>query len=199
MLVFAGYLNPILANDDEEDPRYALSIPNKEVRNIYLERVTSWVANKLNISSSDYDDFIELLITQKIDQFRERFSEYLLDSTSYHDLSKEKDYHNLVGGIIAPLARKYIIESNRESGCGRFDYMLVPRESKNGDSAIIIEYKISKDPADLSQIAKRGFEQITDKQYDTKIRQYPHVKKIIKIGMAFCGKEVAMQYQIYMI
>lgn len=99
MLVFAGYLNPILANDDAEDPRYRLTIPNKEVRNIYVERVISWVSGKLNITSSDYDNFIGLLITQEIDLFRKRFSEYLINSTSYHDLLSERDYHNLVGGI----------------------------------------------------------------------------------------------------
>ena len=102
----------------------------------------------------------------------------------------------MVGGIIAPLARKYIIESNRESGLGRFDHILIPRESKNGDSAIIIEYKISKDSEHLNQVLLEGLDQITNKQYDAKIKQYQHVKKIVKIAMAFCGKEVNMIHSI---
>lgn len=195
LLVFAGYLNPILANDDEEDPRYRLTIPNKEVRNIYVERVTNWVTSKLNISSSDYDDFIGLLIRQEIDQFGKRLGKYLMNSTSYHDLLSERDYHNLVGGIIAPLTRKYIIESNKESGLGRFDHILIPRESKNGDSAIIIEYKLTNDRAELSSKAKEALEQINNKQYDNKINQYPHVTKIIRIAMAFCGKEMELVYR----
>jgi Predicted AAA-ATPase/PD-(D/E)XK nuclease superfamily len=195
LLVFAGYLNPCLANDDEEYPRYRLTIPNKEVRNIYVERVISWVTNKLNIKVSDYDDFVGLLTDQKIDKFKQKFSEYLMNSTSYHDLIKEKDYHNLIGGILAPLTRGYIIESNRESGHGRFDHMLIPRENR-GNSAIIIEYKVSETTEDLISTARIGLNQIINRHYDTKIKEYQHVKNIIKIAMAFCGKEVKLQYQI---
>ena len=195
LLVFAGYLNPNLANDDDEYPRYRLTIPNKEVRNIYMERVISWVTSKLNIKVSDYDDFIGLLTDQKIDKFEQKFGEYLINSTSYHDLIKEKDYHNLVGGLLAPLVRGYMIESNKESGHGRFDHMLIPRENK-GDSAIIIEYKVSETTEDLVSTAKIGLNQIINKRYDTKIKEHKHVKQIIKISIAFCGKEMNMQYQI---
>lgn len=195
LLVFAGYLNPCLANDDDESPRYRLTIPNKEVRSIYVERVISWVTNKLNIKVSDYDDFVGLLTDQKIDKFKQKFSEYLMNSTSYHDLIKEKDYHNLVGGILAPLTRRYIIESNRESGHGRFDHMLIPRENR-GNTAIIIEYKVSETTEDLISTARIGLNQIINRRYDAKIKEYQHVKNIIKIAMAFCGKKVDLQYQI---
>lgn len=196
LLVFAGYLNPMLTNGDEEDPRYRLTIPNKEVQNIYFERVIGWFTNKLNIRSSDYDNFIELLITQKIDQFKQKFAEYLMNSTSYHDLIQERDYHNLVGGLIAPLARKYIIESNRESGLGRFDHMLIPREGKGNHSAIIIEYKLTENREELLSTARLGLNQIVNGQYDGQIQQHPHVKQTIKIAMVFCGKEIEIQYQI---
>lgn len=193
LLVFAGYLNPMLANDDEEDPRYRLTIPNKEVRNIYVERVIQWVTNKLHIRVGDYDNFIGLLISGKLDHFKKKFTEYLLNSTSYHDLTREKDYHNLIGGLLAPLVRSYKIESNRESGHGRFDHVLIPRENK-GDSAIIIEYKVSKSKDDLEPDANLALKQLMDKRYDANIRQYRHVKHITKIGMSFCGKYVDLQY-----
>lgn len=89
-----------------------------------------------------------------------------------------------------------MIESNRESGLGRFDHMLIPREDKKGDCTIIIEYKISKTREDLALMAKIGLEQIIDKRYDLKIKQHLHVRKILKIAMAFCGKEMDLQYQI---
>jgi Predicted AAA-ATPase/PD-(D/E)XK nuclease superfamily len=195
LLVFAGYLNPSLANDDDEYPRYRLTIPNKEVRNIYVERVISWVTNKLNIKVSDYDDFIGLLTDQKIDKFKQKFSEYLMNSTSYHDLIKEKDYHNLIGGILAPLTRGYMIESNRESGHGRFDHMLIPRENR-GYSAIIIEYKVSETIEDLLSTARTGLNQIINKNYAARIKEHQHVKNILNIAMAFCGKKIELQYQI---
>ncbi len=195
LLVFAGYLNPAIADDNAEAPTYHLTIPNKEVRYIYIARVTKWVARKLNIKVSEYDNFINLLLLQQIDKFKEKLQEYLLGSTSYHDLSRERDYHNLMGGILAPLVRKYMIESNRESGHGRCDHIIIPIIDC-GDNAIILEYKICKTSEELESTAKVGLKQIIDRQYDSKIKEYKHVKKILKISMAFAGKEVAMQYQV---
>ncbi len=196
LLVFAGYLNPALANDNPEDPRYHLTIPNKEVRGIYAERVMGWVSAKLNMDMSDYYDFIALLIDQQIERFGKRLQGYLLNSTSYHDLSKERDYHNLMGGLLAPLASRYMVESNREFGYGRCDHVLIPI-ARALDTAIIIEYKICKTSEELESTAKSGLKQIIDRQYDSKIKEYKHVKKILKISMAFCGKEVAMQYLMW--
>lgn len=195
LLVFAGYLNPILINDDEECPRYKLTIPNKEVKNIYIERVVNWVTNKLNIRVSDYDNFIRLLSNAQIDKFQQKFSEYLITSTSYHDLSRERDYHNLIGGLLAPLSSEYIIESNKESGHGRFDHLLISRENRK-NNAIIIEYKISKTIEDLPIDATKGLQQITDKQYDSRIKEYQYINTIIKIAIAFCGKKIDIQYLI---
>ncbi len=191
LLVFAGYLNPALANDDPEDLRYHLTIPNKEVRGIYAERVMGWVSAKLNMDMSDYYDFIALLIDQQIERFGKRLQGYLLNSTSYHDLCGERDYHNLMGGLLAPLASRYMVESNREFGYGRCDHVLIPI-ARALDTAIIIEYKICKTSEELESTAKSGLKQIIDRQYDSKIKEYKHVKKILKISMAFAGKEVAI-------
>ncbi|WP_375326847.1 AAA family ATPase [Candidatus Tisiphia endosymbiont of Nemotelus uliginosus] len=195
LLVFAGYLNPYLADDNPEAPTYHLTLPNKEVRYIYIARVTKWVTRQLNIKMNEYDNFINLLLLQQIEKFGKRLQGYLLNSTSYHDLSKERDYHNLMGGLLAPLVSRYMIESNRESGHGRCDHILVPIV-KGADTAIILEYKICTTSEELESAAKAGLKQIMDRQYDSKIKEYKHVKKIIKISMAFCGKEVVLQHQI---
>ncbi|WP_341753135.1 MULTISPECIES: AAA family ATPase [unclassified Candidatus Tisiphia] len=195
LLLFTGYLSPMLANDNEEYPRYSLSIPNKEVRNIYVERVIQWVTKKLNINISDYDNFIELLTNQQIDQFAERLQKYLLRSTRYHDLTEEKDYHNLVGGLLAPLTVRYNIESNREVGHGRCDHILTSIVGR-GENAIIVEYKVAKSSESLADIAKTGLQQIIDKKYDSKIKEYSHVKQILKISLAFCGKNMELEYEI---
>ncbi|MBX9890225.1 MAG: PD-(D/E)XK nuclease domain-containing protein [Amoebophilaceae bacterium] len=172
-----------------------MTIPNKEVRGIYVTRVVRWVTKKLNIDPDDYRSFIALLIHQQIDQFKEMLQEYLLHSTSYDDLSREKDYHNLMGGLLAPLVSNYTIKSNQESGLGRCDHILTPIAGRS-DHAIIIEYKVVKDKKELDLIAKAGLEQIQAKKYEATIKQQPHVKKISKISLAFCGKEVAMHYSI---
>ncbi|WP_341757527.1 AAA family ATPase [Candidatus Tisiphia endosymbiont of Ditula angustiorana] len=195
LLLFTGYLNANLANDNKEDPRYCFTIPNKEVRNIYVERVIKWLTKKLTIKMNEYDNFINLLINEQIDKFGERLQEYLLRSTSYHDLTEEKDYHNLIGGLLAPLVSQYMIESNKETGYGRCDHILIPIAGLR-DNALIIEYKIAKPTENLESIAKTGLKQIIDKQYDTTIGEHKHVKKIVKISMVFCGKKVVLEYQI---
>jgi hypothetical protein len=118
-----------------------------------------------------------------------------MSSTSYHDLIKERDYHNLMSGILAPLARKYIIESNKESGLGRVDHMLIPIEGK-GDAAIIIEYKICKNKEELVSLAQIALSQITTNQYYVRAKTYQYVKKIVCIALAFCGKEMELAYNI---
>jgi Predicted AAA-ATPase/PD-(D/E)XK nuclease superfamily len=195
LLLFTGYLSPVLANNNKEDPRYNLSIPNREVRNIYVERVIQWFTKKLNIKMNEYDNFIDLLINQQIDRFAEKLQEYLLKSTSYHDLTEEKDYHNLIGGLLAPLTTRYNIESNREVGHGRCDHILTSIVGR-GDNAIIVEYKVAKSSEDLPQIAKSGLQQIIDRRYDSKIKEHSHVKQILKISMAFSGKNMELQYEV---
>ncbi|HJD66818.1 MAG TPA: PD-(D/E)XK nuclease domain-containing protein [Rickettsia endosymbiont of Bembidion nr. Transversale] len=136
---------------------------------------------------------MKLLTQGEIDKFFDKFKRYLIASTSYHDLHYERDYHNLIGGIFAPLSSYYIIESNIESGYGRFDHRLISRRDK-GDKAFIIEYKVGKEEKELVKLAQEGLKQITDKAYTTTIDNYPHIKKIFKIAVAFCGKEAVMEY-----
>ncbi|MCC8399344.1 MAG: PD-(D/E)XK nuclease domain-containing protein, partial [Rickettsia endosymbiont of Platyusa sonomae] len=154
-----------------------------------------WFTKKLNIKMNEYDNFIDLLTNLQIDKFGKKLQSYLLGSTSYHDLTEEKDYHNLVGGLLAPLTTRYNIESNREVGYGRCDHILTSIVGR-GDNAIIVEYKVAKSSEDLNDIAKAGLQQIMDKKYDTKIKEHQHVKNIIKISMAFCGKNMELQYEV---
>ncbi|OZG31799.1 AAA family ATPase [Rickettsia endosymbiont of Culicoides newsteadi] len=196
LLLFSGYLNPI-AKKPEEDI-YELSVPNKEVRYIYNARMLQWVTDQLQIDHSRYYSFATLLPAGKIEQFKERLQELLLNATSFYQTGEKKAelfYSGFMLGLINTLASDYIIDSERETGSGRADIMLIPRAGKQ-DNAIIIEYKICKSPDTLESVAREGLEQIAKKRYDAKIKEYSHVQKIIKISMAFCGKEVALEYQI---
>jgi hypothetical protein len=183
---------------EAEENIYSLSIPNKEVSYIYKARILQWVTNKLNIDSSIYYSFISLLPTGKIEEFKERLQELLLNSTSFYQTGEKKAelfYSGFMLGMINMLAPGFIITSEQESGHGRADIVMIPKEAK-GDKAIIIEYKIARVTEDLSSIASAGLAQINNKQYDAKIKQYSHVKQIIKISMAFCGKNMDLQYQL---
>ncbi|WP_342278618.1 AAA family ATPase [Candidatus Tisiphia endosymbiont of Myopa tessellatipennis] len=196
LLLFSGYLNPT-AKIPEKNV-YELSIPNYEVKYIYETRVLQWVTNQLKIDSSRYYSFVSLLTAGKVEEFKERLQELLVNSTSFYQTGEKKAelfYSGFMLGLVNMLAPSYIIASEQESGRGRADIIMIPKAGRE-DKAIIIEYKIAKNAEDLLSVAKMGLKQIIDKQYDTKIREHKHVKKIIKISMTFCGKKVVLEYQI---
>ncbi|WP_375327178.1 AAA family ATPase [Candidatus Tisiphia endosymbiont of Nemotelus uliginosus] len=196
LLLFSGYLNPTAKSHEKNI--YELSIPNEEVKYIYETRVLQWVTDQLKIDSSRYYSFVNLLPRGKLEEFKEKLQKWLLNATSFHQTGitrAELFYSGFMLGLINMLAPDYIIESEKETGDGRADIILVPQVGR-AENAIIIEYKVSKSTEELESVAKSGLSQINDKRYDTKIKEHKHVKKIIKISMAFCGKEVALQYQI---
>lgn len=197
LLLFAGYLNAKPENSDEYEQvqKYVLSIPNLELKNVYIDRVTTWISRKLQIPREDYYGFIDLLLRQKLDQFMEQLNIYLISSTSFHDLVFERDYHNLMGGIFFPLLREYFVSSNKESGLGRYDHILVPRKDSS-DTAFIFEYKVSKNKKRMNTDAKNALSQIEDKHYHAEMKNYGHVKNTIKVGMAFYGKEFRVFYNV---
>ncbi len=196
LLLFSGYLNPTAIEPAKDI--YELSVPNKEVEYIYETRLLQWVSSKLQIDSSLYYSFASLLPAGNIEEFKERLQELLLNATSFHQTGEKKAelfYSGFMLGLINTVSPGYIIESERETGSGRADIMLLPKAGKQ-NNAIIIEYKICKSSDILESVAKEGLDQIVKKQYEAKIKEHSHVQKIIKIAMAFCGKEVALQYQI---
>lgn len=194
LLLFSGYLNPTVQNSEENI--YELSAPNREVQYIYKVRMLQWVTDQLKIDSSRYYSFVSLLPVGKIEEFKERLQELLQNSTSFHQTGERKAelfYSGFMLGLINMLSPSYIISSEQESGSGRADIIMIPKVGK-GDKAIIIEYKIAKNAEDLALVAQMGLKQIIDKQYDVKIRQYQYVKQILKISIAFCGKNMELQY-----
>jgi len=198
LLLFSGYLNPIVKEKELEENIYELSVPNKEVRHIYKTRMLQWVTNKLKIDSSRYYSFISLLAKGQVEEFKEELQRLLFNSTSFYQTGEvrgELFYSGFMLGLLNMLAVSHIIDSEKETGKGRADIVLIPKTGQN-NNAIIIEYKIAKKEEDLEQVAEAGLSQINNQQYDAKIKEHSHVQKIIKISMAFYGKQVALQYQI---
>ncbi|WP_375334100.1 AAA family ATPase [Candidatus Tisiphia endosymbiont of Xenochironomus xenolabis] len=196
LLLFSGYLNPA-AKMSEQDI-YELSIPNYEVKYIYQKRMVQWVSKQLDIDNSGYYSFVTLLPDGRIEEFKERLQELLLNSTSFHQTGEKKAelfYSGFMLGFINMLGSSYIISSEQESGDGRADVVMIPKIGK-GDKAMIIEYKIAKSSEELADIAKSGLQQIINKKYDSKIKEHSHVKQILKISMAFCGENMELQYEV---
>ncbi|BFD45930.1 MAG: AAA family ATPase [Rickettsia endosymbiont of Sergentomyia squamirostris] len=196
LLLFSGYLNPTAVEPTRNI--FELSAPNEEVKFIYETRLLQWLGKQLQMDSSLYYPLMSLLPVGKIEEFKQKMQELLHSSTSFHQVGEKKAelfYSGFMLGIVNMLAPSYIISSEQESGDGRPDVIMIPKVGKE-DKAIIIEYKIAKNTEDLALVAQMGLKQIIDKQYDTKIKEYSHVKKIIKLSMTFCGKNMDLQYQV---
>lgn len=140
-----------------------------------------------------YFKMIEDLYRGEMDRFEFKFKELYLSAVSYHDAGdSEKYYHHFMLGLLLTLGDKYVITSNRESGYGRYDIALEPKNKKN--YGLIFEFKVGNENS-IEEKAKEALTQIDEKRYDISMKNNG-VSKIIKIGMAFSGKDVAISSEI---
>ncbi len=188
-LLFSGYLtfeNYRLVGDTD----YAeLLIPNIEVGTTYKTTFMEWFSR--GKVQQSYDGMLKGLVTGDTEKFKNKFEKFCRESLSYFDIEggePERFYHALVLGMLATLAETHDIRSNRESGDGRYDVLVVPHDlTKPG---AIIEFKaIDADKKKtLAAGAKEALQQIEDRKYETELRSRG-VKTITKLGIAFKGKE----------
>lgn len=184
-LLFSGYLTPVAKAGTET---WDLRIPNREVGIIYQRMVHSWFAEKS--ATNPMDDLLESLDRGEVKPFGRLLRQVVLQVMSYHDLGgePEKVYHALVLGMLVRLSDRYDIRSNRESGYGRYDLMLKP---KNPDKAgILIEFKrVDDEEGETPESAlDAALEQIDRRRYAEEL-EASGVRSIRKLAIAFRGKE----------
>ncbi|BBE31143.1 hypothetical protein OSSY52_12840 [Tepiditoga spiralis] len=186
LFLFSGYLKWI-KETKEGYRRYTLAIPNKEVRMFYEDTVLLM----LEEGNIQLDNILINLINGHIEEFKEDFQKMTMNTLSYFDVSGEEPerfYHGLILGMSVGLKEKYIIKSNRETGLGRADVILIPKDKT--DKGIIIEFKkFYKNEKILLNSAQNGLKQINEKKYEEEIKSYG-INDIIKISIAFDKKEV---------
>ncbi|WP_339062664.1 ATP-binding protein [Fusobacterium animalis] len=187
LLLFSGYLT-IEEKIDEDN--YILRLPNKEVRTLYRKTFFERYFGRGNKLS----DLMEALIENRIDEYEENLQEILLTSVSYNDTKKgnEAFYHGLIMGMGLYLEGEYITKSNIESGLGRYDFSVEPKNKNK--RAFIMEFKSTDSVEKLEEVSKEGLEQIENKKYDISLKQN-EIKEITYIGIAFCGKEIKINYK----
>lgn len=187
LLLMSGYLKPVSLRQAEQGIFAHLAIPNKEVKNLYRQIVEQWLSNGHGIQW--YNKFIEALITGKIEEFKNYLHSVIEQIASYHDFAKEPEifYQGLMLGFTVSLhfTGSHEIKSNRESGLGRFDIMLIPKDT--GKLGIIIELKACAEKENRFKIAKKAVKQIDQLKYAAEFKQRS-INKIIKIGIGFYGK-----------
>ena len=159
--------------------------------------MTEWVSHQLSIDPSDYASLADRLATDQVKTFTEDLQSFLYQSTSFHQIGPKRAevfYSGFMLGLLSNLSDRYLLESERESGLGRPDAVLIPK-ADHGDQAIIIEYKVGQKASELAELAEDGLAQIADKRYSTQVETYDHVKRLLHLCLAFCGKEVVAQYE----
>lgn len=192
LLVYAGYLNVDSQKRVDADLLATVSIPNQEVACIYNSVIKKWFSKGGN--ASHYAAFIKSLISGELEKFKEFLSEYLKESTSFFDFNSktpEQLFHVFILGLVAGLKQDYVIESNRESGKGRADIMMIPRDKS--ERGILIEFKVASEALKLKEKSLEALNQIKEKEYITRLKQ-EGVKQATLIGIAFYGKSVELSH-----
>lgn len=183
-LLLTGYLKIVRRVQDDF---YSLALPNKEIRSIYQQEVLSWLIEYAPESGDIGNNICRALFTNNTELLESTISRFLKASASFLDTSSESFYHGLILAFCAAAADRYIIRSNRESGYGRFDIQMEPKDHEN--PAIIMEFKVADSKDDLKARSREGLEQIKEKEYYTDLSERGF-KNIISYGIAFCGKDI---------
>ena len=190
-LLVAGYLKMVEADSPYgDDYMCRVKLPNREISVVYKREILQ----KLNdmIPQSTAIAIQEALYESNAEALKEQLRKLLLQSASCHDTAGENFFHGLVLGLCAIMDNCYFVTSNRESGEGRYDIQLMPKDKKL--PGILIELKAGKDCSEdeLQALAKIALEQIADRKYETEM-EMKKVEKIIRYGVAFSGKKVEVE------
>ena len=174
---------------------YEVALTNREVRCMFEDMVNGWFMKV----SEDYNDFIKAMLLNDIESMNEFINQITCEIFSSFDTGKrvskkaqpERFYHGFILGLMVDMKADYIITSNRESGFGRYDVMLEPRNKNK--NAYIFEFKVHKPLKEntLEETVENALKQIEEKQYEADLiaRGIPK-ENIYKYGFAFRGKEV---------
>ena len=187
LLLFSGYLT---IEEKIDQKNYILRLPNKEVKELFKDSFLERYFGRGNKLS----DLMEALIENRIDEYEEKLQEVLLTSVSYNDTKKgnEAFYHGLIMGMGLYLEGEYITKSNIESGLGRYDFSVEPKNKNK--RAFIMEFKSTDSVEKLEEVSKESLEQIEAKKYDISLKQNG-IKELTYIGIAFCGKKIKISYK----
>ena len=200
LLVAGGYLkvNAVEYRGELLEPWYHAAITNLETKSMFCNMFKGW----FNANGSHYNRFVESLIKGNLKEMNIFMNDVAVSTFSYFDTGvrhsdnqhPERFYHGFMLGLISELRDIYEIKSNRESGYGRYDVMMIPKNTDDGRlHAVVLEFKVHEadEEKTLEDTAKKALSQIADKNYDAElIARGISQEKIRHYGFAFEGKKV---------
>ncbi|MEI6258621.1 MAG: AAA family ATPase [Deltaproteobacteria bacterium] len=190
LLTFSGYLKSLNPRQEHTRILYDLSIPNMEVLSFYEDTIQVWLRRQ--IGDHRLQQLLKALMQEDIAGFEQYLAEMVQTVLSYHDTSgdePERVYHAFVLGLLVNLGFQYQVRSNRESGYGRYDVMLIPKDPRQ--TGFVFEFKkvnVKYDKTPKTAM-KSALKQIKDRQYALELRQ-AGVQKILGIGVVVHKKKV---------
>ncbi len=193
LLLVAGYLKS-LKKELQKDGSYLceVSIPNQEITAVYKSEILTHLLQIGAVTRTTANKIAESLYGNDVQKLQNAISDYMNKAISFYDAGSEGFYHGLVLGLIALMDNQYKIKSNRESGDGRYDISLIPREKRYPGILIELKWKKGLNADELEKLAEAAWMQIEEKRYNQEMME-DGIEKILKLGVAFSGKEVRIK------
>ena len=192
LLLGTGYLK-VTEVVDLAHGIYKVKIPNYEIKFLFQNIIREWFNDK--VIGNNLNTILKDLVTLNLKEFEKKFQVLVRQMFSFMDVGEntaENFYHAFVLGMLVGLKDSYYVKSNRESGFGRYDIMLEPKD-KNGNS-FVMEFKVLEDEEEktIEDTIENAKKQIEERKYAEDLEERGYTK-ITKMVFAFKGKEVKMQ------
>lgn len=192
LLLFNGYLKVIKCEPEKGWLlRCWLTIPNDEVKLLYKDIIQSWFSAALGYTK--YESFLKSLTCGNVEEFTLRLQDCLQTTFSIFDVTgrhPEKFYHGFVLGMMVSLEATHEVQSNKESGYGRYDVMLIPKD--HSQLGIVMEFKtVFDEKTPLQEAAEQALQQIIARGYAQTLRS-KGIQHILQLGLAFYHKHVVV-------
>ncbi len=190
LLLLGGYLKVLFSDFNGEFYTAQVAIPNQEVLLAYRGMFSSWL-EKVPERLEHQTQLVAGLVTGDIKQFTAETQFFLESAASFHDYANQPEafYHGFTLALIASMMDQFYVFSNEESGYGRPDIILIPKD-KSQSRALILEFKIATSDQNPQTLTQKALQQIQSKNYSAKIRQYDQITEILMIAVVFEGKVV---------
>lgn len=193
LLVGTGYLKVVEKPENASSLMCKVKIPNFEIKLLFSDIIERWFYDK--VIGNDLRSILKDLVTLNLKEFEKKFGVLTRQMFSYMDVGEdtaENFYHAFVLGMLVGLKDTYYVNSNRESGYGRYDIMLEPKE-KNGNS-FIMEFKVleNQEEKTIEETIANAKKQIEERKYEENLKERGF-NNITKMVFAFKGKEVKIE------